>query len=277
MTSSKHTSLAIIFVLYNAYDAMRDFLTAQSLGAPEGLQLIIVDNTPHAQIDQAALEEFRRNLGVTVLVAEPENLGYAGAGHFAMQALPELAGYDYVALSNTDLLYNAAELQAGLHVLRRNHQGVGAIAPRLTHPDGAEKAQLHYTSAPSCSHYGRLVRIFSSYPLALAHRIVGDAKRLLGFSRGSKDIPKEIFAPHGALMILTKEYFCKTHGFRHPAFLFCEEITIGAECRDSGLKAIYEPSLCYAHENHGTMGAIPSRQIVRYLHEAHKAVLPRLS
>ncbi|UWS81774.1 hypothetical protein N1037_21385 (plasmid) [Phaeobacter sp. G2] len=277
MTPSDTTSLAIIFVLYNAYGAMRNFLTAQAAGAPEGLHLVIVDNTPHADIDHDALEEFSRHPGVTLLIAEPENLGYAGAAHFAMQKLPALAESDYVAISNTDLLYDAAELLAGLNRLRGGHEGVGAIAPRLTHPSGEEKAQLHYVVAPSHRKYSQLVGIFSSYPLTVAHRLGADIKRFLGFSRGIQNVPREIFAPHGALMILTQAYFRKTRGFHHPAFLFCEEITIGAECRDAGLKAVYEHSLSYTHDNHGAMGAIPSRRIVRYLHDAHKAVLPRLS
>lgn len=277
MTSAQTPSLAIIFVLYNAYDDMRDFLSAQLETLPAGLKLIIVDNTPHAKINHASLGEFALHPNVQTLIAEPENLGYAGAAHFAMQALPELFDYDYVAISNTDLLYNAAELNTVLHDLKGEHLGVGAIAPRLTHPDGTDKAQLHYINEPSHAKYSKLVKIFSSYPLTVAHRLGADVKRKLGFSRGVTNVPREIFAPHGALMILTREYFQKTAGFEHPTFLFCEEITIGAECRDAGLRVIFEPKLPYAHENHGAMGAIPSRHIVKYLHDAHQAVLPRLN
>ncbi|WP_460273029.1 glycosyltransferase family protein [Celeribacter sp. ULVN23_4] len=276
MTPPTPPSFAIIFVLYHAYDAMKAFLATQSAEGPEGLRFIIVDNTPHAQTDHAALAAFETHPNVTTLIAEPENLGYAGAAHFAMRSLLGLKDCDYIAISNTDLHYDAAELLAVLSALRTEHDGVGAIAPRLTHPDGAMKAQLHYVKAPSRAKYSRLVTIFSSYPLALTHRLGADLKRMLGFSRGVTEVPHAIFAPHGALMILTRAYFEKTTGFEHPAFLFCEEITVGANCRDAGLKVIYEPRLSYAHDNHGAMGAIPSRRIVRYLHEAHKAVLPRL-
>jgi GT2 family glycosyltransferase len=271
------TSFAIIFVLYNAYGTMRDFLAAQAETLPDELKFVIVDNTPHEKLDRSALDEFSAHPNVQTLISEPENLGYAGAAHFAMQALPELFDCAYVAISNTDLLYDAAELHKTLHDLQPEHAGVGVIAPRLIQPDGTDKAQLHYISAPSHAKYSKLVEVFSSYPLTVAHRLGADIKRALGFSRGISNVPREIFAPHGALMILTRAYFQKTKGFEHPAFLFCEEITIGAECRDAGLKVIYEPRLIYAHDNHGAMGVIPSRQIVSYLYDAHQAVLPRLT
>jgi GT2 family glycosyltransferase len=156
------------------------------------------------------------------------------------------------------------------------HVGVGAIAPRLTHAAGGQKAQLHYVKKPSREKYEKLVRVFSFYYLALAHRMAGDLKRKLGFARDRGEIPREIFAPHGAFMIMTREYFSRTGGFAYPCFLFLEEIYIGHECEKAGLSCIYEPRITYAHKNHGTMGSILSRRVVSYLHEAHEAVLPIL-
>lgn len=268
-------TLAIILVLYHAYDDTEAFLAAQK-PADEGLLYVVVDNTPHERIDHDALARIAKHSGARVLVAEPENLGYAGAAHFALQQMPELADFDYVALSNTDLIYDAADIREKLSKNSADHGGVGAIAPRLTMPDGSAKAQLHYVKKPSRARYARLARIFASYPLTIAHRLGADLKRGLGFSRDKGEIPRDIFAPHGALMIVTRDYLSKTAGFDHPAFLFCEEIFIGSECEKAGLNCIYDPGLTYSHENHGAMGAIPSRRVVQYLHDAHRAVLPML-
>lgn len=269
-------TISIIFVLYNSYDAMQRFLEEQNPTSPQSIKLIIVDNTPHNSLNYERLKSFEKFSNVQTIIAKPENLGYAGAADFAMRMKPELYDCDYVLLSNTDLIYSTADFHNTLTETHSEHENTGAIAPRLIHPNKKSKSQLHYVTAPSYSKYRKLVKIFSSYPLALIHRLGADAKRFMGFQRDTGEIPREIFAPHGALMILTKKYFERTSGFKHPAFLFCEEITIGAECRDANLTVIYEPKLSYSHDNHGSMGAIPSRKIVKYLHDSHLAILPRL-
>ncbi|WRH64341.1 MAG: glycosyltransferase [Fuscovulum sp.] len=273
--SDDSVSLAVILVLYNSYADTEAFLNAQG-STKELLRFIVVDNTPHARVDQLALDRFSVRSDVTVLLAYPENLGYAGAANFALQRLPELAEYDYVALSNTDLAFDASAFQKVLTETKREHTHVGAIAPRLTMRDEGEKPQLHYVEKPTRAHYAHLVRIFSNYPLTILHRLAADTKRRLGCSRNRKETPRFIFAPHGALMIFTRAYIAQTAGFAHPAFLFCEEVFVGLECEKAGLACIFEPRLTYSHKNHGAMGLIPSREIVGHLREAHKAVLPLL-
>lgn len=268
-------SLAIVLVNYYTYDDTEAFLAAQT--PSPGLRLIVVDNTPHAEINQEALDRMNAIAGVTYLVPTPENRGYAGAAHYALNSLPDLQKVDYFALSNTDLSYNAAQLQRQLTQMAPGHGGVGAIAPRLIHPDGSEKPQLHYVTKPSRAHYERLVGIFSNYWLAVAHRISADLKRKAGFGRDADTRTAHLFAPHGALMIVSRAYLQHTAGFDHLAFLFCEEVFVGAQCEQAGLSCIYEPQLTYSHRSHGAMGAIPSRRIIGYLRDAHKAVLPLLN
>lgn len=267
--------LGIIFVLYHSYDEFENFLARQG-PLPDGLRLIVVDNTPHSHVDRERLANWEERYGIIACIATPENLGYSGAAHFAMRTFPDLYTFDYVAISNTDVSYRAGEVFRILQETAVEHVGVGAIAPRLTYSDGGRKAQLHYVKKPSREKFEKLVQIFSFYYLALAHRIAGDFKRKFGFARDKGEIPREIFAPHGAFMIMTRAYFSSTGGFAHPCFLFLEEIYIGHECEKAGLSCIYEPLIAYSHENHGAMGSILSRRMVSYIHEAHKAVLPML-
>lgn len=273
--SKQSVHLAIIFVLYQGYDEFESFLGGQG-PLPSALRLIVMDNTPHSRLDRDRLMRWEDQYGVTTGISVPENLGYFGAANYAMTLFPELYDYEYVAISNTDVSFSAAQVLHTLSALAPSHSGVGAIAPRLTHHDGRPKAQLHYIEKPARAQYARLARIFSNYYLGFLHRIAGDLKRALRASRDEGSAPRRLFAPHGAFMIMSRAYFAKTGGFAHVSFLFNEEIYVGRECEKAGLACVFEPNITYSHRNHGVVGLIPSRRLISYICEAHNAVLPIL-
>jgi GT2 family glycosyltransferase len=274
MQGIESCKLAVILVLYRTYNDVEDFLQRQSVN--RNVFYIVVDNTPHNEIDVEASERIGNFRNVSLLIANPENLGYAGAAHFAMQQCPELRTFDFVAISNTDLSYDASSVLAVLQRDRADLSNVGAIAPRLVKSNGDATRQLHYVSKPTRRKFSFLVKVFSSYPVSIFYRLLGDLKRFMVSRTMPADIPRYIFAPHGALMIVTQEYLKKTSGFKHPAFLFCEEITIGVQCEQAKLLCVYVPDITYSHRNHGSMGWLPSKKVVGYLHEAHKSMLSSL-
>lgn len=266
--------LAVIFVLYRTYAEFEKFLASQS-GCLDELFVIVVDNTPHAQCDRARLIRWQESYGISTVVAHPENLGYFGAAHYATRVFPELYNYDFVAISNTDVRFQLTDTIETLRRCAAGYRNVGAIAPRLTNRDGTPKAQRHYVGKPAPERYARLARISSHYYLAAAHRLGSDLKRAIA-SRNVRGCPRRIFAPHGAFMILTREYLAKTRGFDYPCFLFNEEIFVGLECEAAGLSCVYESMITYSHENHGSMGSFPSRVLISHLRDAHEFVAPLL-
>ena len=214
--------------------------------------------------------------GITTQVASPENLGYFGAANFALNTFPDLYSFDYVAISNTDVCFQLVDVLSRLQDAKHGAAEVGAIAPRLIRANGTEVPQLHYAKRPKPSKYSKLARITSTYYLGAAHRIAADAKRAVLRSHNRVDLGPLLFAPHGAFMILTQKYLANTEGFKHPTFLFNEEIFVGVQCERADLACIYDPNIVYSHRNHGSMGSVPSRTLISYLHESHIATVELL-
>lgn len=73
-----------------------------------------------------------------------------------------------------------------------------------------------------------------------------------------------IYAPHGSLIILSKQYFERGGDLNFPEFLFGEEIYIAEKMRSLGLKVIYEPRLRVMHEEHHSTKLLKSRKIAEY-------------
>jgi GT2 family glycosyltransferase len=274
MLVENNCNFAIIFILFKDYTSLIKLLSNQSR-PPQGLRYYVVDNTPEVYKDYE-LQESLSNCDNVTFINSHTNLGYFGGAEYALRNYPELFNFDYVAISNTDLHYNAVDIFNFLSKFYEKQADVGVIAPQLVKNNGKPLKQLHYTECPTREKYEYLSKIYSNYPIAVLHRIAGDLKRFVGSGRGKINIPRKIFAPHGAFMIFTNAYLFKTKCFLHPTFLFCEEIFVGIECKKAGLSVIYEPKVTYSHVNHGSIGIIPSRQITQYLSQSHAELAKRI-
>ncbi|GAA1758156.1 hypothetical protein GCM10009795_000650 [Nocardioides hankookensis] len=272
MLSNQSIDLAIILVNYGSYASLDRLLGEQTV--PPNVSIVVVDNTPHEETQLEYVERWRGKARVDVLIASPENVGYMGGARYAVSRLPWLQDARNVAVANTDLMFDMSEYAEFFRTYRPSER-VGVIAPRLVGASGAEVRQLHYLQSPTRHKYERLGRMYRRYPIAACHRLASDIKRNLRSSKPAK-VPGVLFAPHGAMMIFTRAYLDLEGAFEHPAFLFCEEAYVGATATAAGLTCIFEPSLKYSHENHGSMGWFPSRRIVGYLSEAHTRVAPLL-
>jgi GT2 family glycosyltransferase len=81
-----------------------------------------------------------------------------------------------------------------------------------------------------------------------------------------------IYAPHGAFMLFSRLYVERGGDFRHPAFLFCEEIFVAETARALELKVVYDPSLRITSVDHVSTGTFRSRKMVGYMREAAVAI-----
>lgn len=87
-----------------------------------------------------------------------------------------------------------------------------------------------------------------------------------------KYIERLIYAPHGAFIIFPKSYFNKTAGFYHEPFLFNEEITVAEEARRENIKVLYYPQIKVLHNEHSTIGKVPSSIIGKYAIESFNII-----
>jgi GT2 family glycosyltransferase len=80
----------------------------------------------------------------------------------------------------------------------------------------------------------------------------------------------QIYAPHGAFIIFSRQYFLRGGSFKHPSFLYGEEITVAENCKKFGFQVLYDPGfrvLHFEHGSHGWIKNIINPQLIQFKHE----------
>ena len=84
-----------------------------------------------------------------------------------------------------------------------------------------------------------------------------------------------IYAPYGALLIFSRDYFAKGGDFAHPGFLYGEEIFVAEACRETGLEVILWPELKADHREHSATGVVQSKSKIRFQYESLTRLIER--
>ena len=74
-----------------------------------------------------------------------------------------------------------------------------------------------------------------------------------------------MYAPHGSIILFTKQFFLSGGDLRYPCFLFGEEIFVGEECALRELCVRYVPELVVHDMDHGST----SLQSARFISSEH--------
>jgi hypothetical protein len=265
-----------IFILYNSYEDFDRFLREQGSKLPVlSTEIYLVDNSENRRTDFT--DRWHDDFGIEIIVPD-RNAGYFGGAQAAVDSNRQaFMATDYTVVANVDLSFSLFDFTRVLGEISLASE-IGVLAPCLITSDGAYSRQNHYFTKPTARSYRRLAAIYSNYYLAITHRILADIKK--AFRKRTTMEPQKlegvIYAPHGAMMVFTRQYINNTDIFSHPAFLFCEEIFVGHQCEVNNLRCVIEKRLRYTHSNHGSIGAIPSRKIVSFLRDAHRITAPLL-
>lgn len=247
-------SIAIYCVNYNSYEFLSAFLrsvddAAKEVGGQADVSVYVADNTENNILD------INEVLQYVVLKVFPyyENLGYFGAvKRMMMETKPE--EFDFVIISNVDVVLKADALSVLLGSYGGNCQCIGWIAPQIyseaEHRDRNPKIVNRYT-------LGRLkmLRMMFKYPLLkyLYNNTFYKRKKLQTHE------PGVIYGGHGSFIILTKEYIRQCGMIDYPIFLFGEELYLAEKCRNKGLTVVYDPQITIMDMEHSSTGKMTSR------------------
>src|SRR5687767_10832582 len=123
--------LVAVFVSWNTCALLRECLTALITDDAAAPTVICVDN---GSADGSA-EMVRRDFPAVVVIANPDNVGFAAACNQGITVALEQHGADYVALVNSDVVVTSPQL----HRLVERMSGatrVAAVGPALRLEDG---------------------------------------------------------------------------------------------------------------------------------------------
>lgn len=217
------------------------------------------DEALHAFVESVlrAAQRVKDQMTVDIEVADngEDNKGYLGG------ALPiynaKAQGYDFVSISNVDLLVAEDFFE---QLLAIDTQGIGWIAPDI-YTDKINRHENPYMLArPTKRHFRIWDIIYSStFVYRLYYRLY------LIKSRQAKVYPAcTIYAGHGSFMLFTKAFVEHNQELHFPGFMYGEEIYFAELVRAAQLKTKYEPSLRIANVGNISTGLINQAQKSRW-------------
>ena len=257
--------IAIYCVNYHSCDRLVNYLASidQAVKNAQGevaVEVIAVDNSVPAEVISYAPEGF-----VLHTLASGENKGYFGAVRLGMEQFSPMT-YDYVIISNVDVVMDKAFFSQLMGTAVDDK--TGWIAPQIysdaEHRDRNPKIMRRYAKRKL-----QVLKIKFRFPLVnwIYNHTLYKSKKLMSHERG------EIYAGHGSFIILTKRYFEACGIINYPVFLFCEEIYLGEECQQHGLKVIYEPGIRVNDAEHASTGTFRRSKYCQYNYQALSYIL----
>lgn len=246
--------IGIIIVNYNSAQATAQLVADLQRQEHPGyaLSIIVADNGPSAS-DLSSIKNAYRNSPIIRFEVMPHNLGYFGAAHFSLNTVWKDRSFDWLIVSNADIRMLQSDFCSRLaHLV----SGVDAvIAPRIVSGRTGLDQNPIQTRRPSALRIN-LHRIISRVPFLFWLMQAQSTLRLAIKSRLHRKPPQlatestRIYAPHGAFIIFSKEYFERGGSLNAGAFLYAEEIFVAETCRSLGLGVVYSPSFEVLHEEH---------------------------
>ncbi len=212
-----------------------------------------------------AAERVKGKMEVDIEVADngQDNKGYLGGAQETYNK--KAKGYDYVSISNVDLLLKEDFFE---QLLELDTTGIGWIAPDIY----TEKIMRHENPFMLNRPTKRDFRIWniiysSTWFYRLYHRLY------VLKSRQKKVYPAcDIYAGHGSFMLFSKAFVDHNPEIRFPGFMYGEEIYMAELNRAAGLKVHYAPVLQIANIGNINTGQIHQSQKSEWSKASLKAI-----
>jgi len=268
------SKILFITVHYKASDGISALLASlQRLERFSSVDVIVVDNAS-GETELAALRDVLSRYPNVRLIESGANLGYFGAARFAFDRYLEAHSLpDWVIVSNHDVVIQDDTFFVKLFSC--NAKSVGMIAPRiLALPDHTD-ANPFMRRRPGWLRWTSLRIIHSAYGMARFWHWLSCQKQALRsaiprrndkMGANDRERQNEIYAPHGAFLVFSRQFF-ESGGFLDGnLFLYFEEVCVAEICRALGIRIIYDPAFCVFHNEHQSIGA----NVTRFSYECHR-------
>ncbi len=253
--------LLIVCVNYNSYNTLNKYLLSleKSCSVAKNcfLDVIVADNSTHKE--HVYLMGYSH---ISIRIEEFDNLGYLGAAQAVVNKLSNIKTYDYVAITNVDILMEEQFL-SNLSRLQLP-SNVAWIAPSIyslaLKLDRNPSVTRRYTKTKL-----RLLKLtYNKYILGLYEKLY--------YKRKIKPIGKSpemnIYAGHGSFILLTKEFFTHYETINYPMFLYGEELYFAELIYKAKLKVRYIPSLIIRDFEHVSTSTLHKDKYYKYNKEA---------
>lgn len=253
----------IICVNYNSHNELINYLESvknsiKMCNEVHSVDVLIADNSA-LKIELSNVYDYNIK---HVFIGK--NTGYFGAITYILKKEEiKLEGYDYVAISNVDLLMDK-NFFVNLYN-QKFEESIGCIAPKIysiTEKRNRNPKVINRYSAKKM----RLLRLMYKYPvLYCTYAVVFHKLRRKGVHKSDE---KFIYAPHGSFMLFTKKFIPFLYSMKYPTFLFGEEIFIAENLRARSLKVEYCPVLLINDIDHVSTARLTNKKYFKFNYES---------
>lgn len=250
-------NVVIVCVNYNTYNKLYKYLESIENAIVAGVSVSIMIG------DNSTIKEDLKYLPENTQVYKFDNIGYFGAAFSIINQIKNIDYYDYIIISNVDLLMKKDFFEKLLNL--KCNDDCGWIATKIISIREKRNRNPKMLKRPS-NRRMRLYKLLYKYPLLdfIYTRTFFKRKR-----REIENESKGIYAGHGSFILLTKKVFDIYKSLNYPCFLFGEEIFLGELMRRAGLKVVYESSLCIIDSDHESTSKMKSKH---YYSENYKSI-----
>lgn len=260
----------IVTVNFRNADCTLQFLASASrLEGFAHCQILIVDNNS-GDGDFARIKQAICGFSNVELVEARQNLGYFGAAKLGLQHfLVNQAMPDWVIVSNNDIVFEDTRFLSRL--FQKDPMAVGMLAPAII------SALTQHDANPSIRHRPSQLRMLR-YRLWLSNYYAMRFKQWLSpyvrrvryrfYQRTpppAEGVQCPIYAPHGALLIFSRQFFEAGGFIDTDFFLYAEEFIVAEMCLRLSLPIVHDPELRVWHAEGQTLERKLSRST--YLHQ----------
>lgn len=225
--------------------------------------LVLVDNS-HSP--NASLEALAAKTDSSFIYFFPgENLGYLNAlGRGVSAALDSWPELTWVVCSNPDIQLNPV-----VFADRLRSYGVGealVLGPQIISLSTGKNQNPYLVKRPKLAKLMFLANLYRSVHLTRwymgASTTVARWRVLLANGNEAKsgcdvaELTQSVYAVHGSVFAISREWLDSVSGLKWPCFLFAEELYLAEISRELGFEVRYDTSISARHEEHQSISKV---------------------
>ncbi len=202
------------------------------------------------------------------------NSGYFGGARLALRFVSEYQiPFGWFILCNTDIDLCNFSFE---RLIGHNKKGAICVMPNIISTQTGKCQNPMLREKPSLRKMLFLKFVSSNYFLFNSYDFIRKIYFLIKRKKDSTINFNKIYAVHGAFICINKEAIEKGIDFSHPAFLFCEEISLAEQFIQNKVKIVYEKEMVIYHYEHETTGSLfKNRKIIKFHNESIKAIIQK--
>ena len=254
--------VCIICVCHNTHKEFYDYYSSiRGADANEMADVVLLDNSD--QISESQVKSYKEMSAADkkFTYARVKNIGYIGSAQYFLQTSQiDISNYDFLCISNVDLLLKEDFFSTLEGVFSGICDDVGMLAPKIITADNINK-NPKVVVRPTLKNLLIRKLLFSS---AATHLLLEKMhllrKRLARHNEREKKLAKleSIYAAHGSFFLFARPAIEAVVNNTYPVFLFGEELFFAELMKKYQLSTYYVEELVIYDSEHASTGAMKS-------------------